>query len=204
MCVALNHKTIMKKILFIYALAVTLIAIWGISRHREAERLDNNQRALTEQVHLYRTRLNESAASVLALQLRCDEFRKMHEEDAKHIRKLGIKIKRLESVARGAVRTEIALSAPLYDTIVLRDTLRHFRWHDPWVEVAGVVRRDSVECHVKSVDTLRQVVHRVPRRFLFIKYGVKAIRQEIISSNPHTQVVYAEYIELKKSRKRKK
>lgn len=82
--------------------------------------------------------------------------------------------------------------------------MRLFEWCDHWVEINGIIRRDSVECHVKSVDTLRQVVHRVPRKFLFIKYGTKAIRQEIISSNPHTRIVYSEYIELKNSRKRKK
>jgi len=35
----------------------------------------------------------------------------------------------------------------------------------------------------------------LPRRFLFIRYGTKAIRQEMVSSNPHTQLVYTEYIE---------
>ena len=56
--------------------------------------------------------------------------------------------------------------------------------------------RDS--CRVESVDTLRQVVHRVPRRFLFIRFGTKAVRQEIVSSNPHTRIVYAEYVRFAK------
>ena len=194
----------MKKILLCYAICATLLAVWGFVRHREAERLENNQTALTEQIDYYRTSLDKSAASVRALQLRCDEFRQMRAEDTQHIRELGIKIKRLESVARSAVQTELRVEVPLRDTVVLCDTLRLFEWSDCWVGVRGVVGRDSVQCHVESVDTLRQVVHRVPRRFLFIKYGTKAIRQEIISSNPHTRIVYSEYIELKKSRKRKK
>ena len=49
-------------------------------------------------------------------------------------------------------------------------------------------------CRIESVDTLRQIVHRVPRRFLFIRFGTKAVRQEIVSSNPHTRIVYAEYV----------
>lgn len=194
----------MKRILLIYALCATLLAVWGVTRHREAERLENNQMALTEQVQHYRTSLNESAASVRALQLRCDEFRQMRADDAARIRALGIKIKRLESVAHGAVQTRLRVEVPLRDTIILYDTLRAFEWRDPWIEVCGVIRSDSVECRVMSVDTLHQVVHRVPRKFLFVKYGTKAIRQEIISSNPHTRIVYSEYIELKKNRKRKK
>ncbi len=97
----------MKKILLCYALCATLLAVWGFVRHREAERLENNQTALTEQIDYYRTSLDKSAASVRALQLRCDEFRQMRAEDTQHIRELGIKIKRLESVARSAVQTEL-------------------------------------------------------------------------------------------------
>ena len=47
----------MKKILFIYALCATAVAAWGILRHKEAQRLENNQTALSEQVEHYRTRL---------------------------------------------------------------------------------------------------------------------------------------------------
>ena len=194
----------MKKVITIYALCATLVAVWGITRHREAERLDNNQTALMEQVRIYRTRLDESVASVRALQLRCEEFRRLRADDARRIRELGVRIRRLESTSTTATETRLEIAAPLCDTIVLCDTLRAFSWRDAWVSVDGLIRPDSVECCVKSVDTLRQVVHRVPRKFLFIRYGVRAIRQEIISSNPHSHIVYSEYIELKKSRKRKK
>ena len=114
-----------------------------------------------------------------------------------------------------ATATEIDVQVPLHDTIVRRDfaavcdsgrlaaavrfdTVRSFRWRDPWVTVEGRIRGDSVACRVESVDTLRQVVHRVPRRFLFIRFGTKAVRQEIVSSNPHTRIVYAEYVRFAK------
>lgn len=51
---------------------------------------------------------------------------------------------------------------------------------------------------IESRDTLRQIVHRIPRRFLFIRWGTKALRQEIISSNPHTRIVYSEYIRIER------
>ena len=49
-----------------------------------------------------------------------------------------------------------------------------------------------------SADTLRQVVHRVPRRFLFIRWGTKALRQEIVSSNPHTRIIYSDYVKFER------
>lgn len=75
---------------------------------------------------------------------------------------------------------------------------RTFRWGDGHVDVRGVVTHDSVLCDIVSVDTLRQVVHRVPKRFLFIRYGTKAIHQEIVSSNPHSRIVYTEYIQVRR------
>lgn len=193
----------MKRILFIYALCATAVAAWGVLRHKEVRRLENNQTALSEQVEYYRTRMGEQAASVRALQLRCDEFREMHQADARRIRDLGIKIRRLESSATASLESKVEVRTIVRDTVILHDTLRVFHWCDEWVTVDGRIGRDSVTCEVTSIDTLRQVVHRVPRRFLFIRYGTKAIRQEIVSSNPHSRIVYADYIELYKRRKRK-
>lgn len=135
--------------------------------------------------------------------------------DAERIRQLGIRLRRVEAAATLATATEIDVQVPLHDTIARRDfaavcdsgrlaaavrfdTVRSFRWRDPWVTVEGRIRGDSADCRVESVDTLRQVVHRVPRRFLFIRFGTKAVRQEIVSSNPHTRIVYAEYVRFAK------
>ena len=197
----------MKKILLIYAMGATLLLILcvAIMRHsyREVARLSNNNEALTSEIKLYKSRLNESAASVVALQLKLDEYRKQNARDAKRIRELGIRLRRVESVAKAATESRVEFSAPMRDTVILRDTLKLFRWSDRWVRIEGVLRNGNVECSVESVDTLHQIIHRVPRKFLFIRYGTKAIRQEIVSSNPHTRVVYADYIELPKRRRKR-
>lgn len=192
----------MRKILFYYSVVATLLLITcGLYLHHSANevaRLRNNNEALASEATLYKTRLNESAASVVALQLRIDEYRKQHERDTKRIKALGIRLRRVESVATAATQSQVKFVAPRHDTIILNDTLSLFRWSDSWVKVEGSIHNDKVECKVESLDTLRQVIHRVPRRFWFIRYGTKAIRQEITSSNPHTRIVFAEYIELPK------
>ena len=177
----------MKKFLLLYALAVTLSLAGVLRRYRtETRRLEQNQRALLSRAG-----------------------------DAERIRQLGIRLRRVEAAATLATATEIDVQVPLHDTIARRDfaavcdsgrlaaavrfdTVRSFRWRDPWVTVEGRIRGDSADCRVESVDTLRQVVHRVPRRFLFIRFGTKAVRQEIVSSNPHTRIVYAEYVRFAK------
>ena len=167
----------MKKFLLLYALAVTLSLAGVLRRYRtETHRLEQNQRALLSQVERYRTRAGEAAASAEVLQLRCREFERLRAGDAERIRQLGIRLRRVEAAATLATATEIDVQVPLHDTIARRDF--------------------AAVC--ESVDTLRQVVHRVPRRFLFIRFGTKAVRQEIVSSNPHTRIVYAEYVRFAK------
>ena len=192
-------------------MGTTLLLIVGaaIVRHFHIEnaRLSNNIEALTSETTLYKTQCDESAASVVALQLELDEYRKQHAHDTKRIKALGVKLRRVESIATTASQSALDIVSPLRDTIfierVLSDTAKLFSWRDDWVRLEGMIRNDTVKCHIESVDTLRQVIHRVPRRFWFIRYGTKVIRQEITSSNPHNRIVYAEYIELPKRRQKR-
>lgn len=159
-----------------------------------------------DSVRYYRTENGKNAASVQRLELSAAEIRAERDDVAAECRNLHIKIRRLESFSTAQTQTIVDLKTRLCDTVVLhdrnsiivRDTLRLFRWRDSWVTVEGLIEGDSVGCRIESIDTLHQVVHRIPRRFLFIRWGTKAIRQEIVSSNPHTRIVYTEYIELKK------
>ena len=168
----------MKKYLFAYAVLATALLFFTCRHYRaENRRLVENQTALAADVTRYRTRLGAEAASVQALRLRCGEFETLRAADAEQIRRLVVRI---------------------HDTLPVRDTVRMFRWRDPWISVEGRIGRDSAACRIRSVDTLRQAVHRIPRRFLFIRWGTKALRQEIVSTNPHTRIVYAEYVKIER------
>ena len=180
------------------ALLLSLLYIRGLTA--ENRRLEANHATLLGEVELYRTKAGESAASVGVLTLQLDEMREQRAADARRIRDLDIRLRRAESYARSVTTSSYEVTMPLRDSIIVRDTLRDtvriFLGGDVWSRVAGVIRGDSLRYSVQSIDTLFQVVHRVPRRFLFFRYGTKAIRQEIVSSNPHTRLVYSEYVEL--------
>ena len=197
----------MKKYLLLYAVAVTALFAFTYRRyHAENRRLVQNQSALAADVAHYRTRAGQEAASAQVLRLRCGEFEALRAADAEEIRRLGLKIRRLEAAAKAVTATEATIRTPLRDTVVIRlrdslpvrDSVRLFRGSVAWVTVAGRIGRDSAECRIRSVDTLRQVVHRIPRRFLFIRWGTKALRQEIVSANPHTRIVHAEYVKIER------
>ena len=200
----------MKKFIF-WAAVVALISVvvCGVVIHHlinENARLRSNELALLEGVEYYRTESGKSAASVEILELELSEFRAQRQRDAEEIASLGIRLRRAESYAKSVSVTTLADTVVVRDTVVLYDTVampaRHFAAADAWSRVEGVLFGDSLHYAIRTTDTLHQVLHRVPRKFLFIPYGTKAIRQEVWSSNPNTELIYTEYIELPRRKKR--
>ena len=199
----------MKKYLIIICLALAVLCAWlgqALSRcNKDMERLQNNQNALMQEVRLYETKLGESAASVQRLQLTKDELEGKYKAICQEAEDLGIKLKRLQSVSQTTTQAEIHAKAEIRDSIIYKpeihlvDTLKAFCWKDPpWAFVDGVIDSGKVDLSISTNDTIIQIVHRVPKKFLFFRFGTKAIRQEIISKNPHNRIIYSEYIELKK------
>ena len=199
----------MKKYLIIICLALAVLCAWlgqALSRcNKDRERLQNNQNALMQEVRLYETKLGESAASVQRLQLTKDELEGKYKAICQEASDLGIKLKRLQSVSQTTTQAEIHAKAEIRDSIVYKpeihlvDTLKAFSWKDPpWAFVEGVIDSGKVDLSISTNDSIIQLVHRVPKKFLFFRFGTKAIRQEVISKNPHNRIRYSEYIELTK------
>ena len=201
----------MKKYLLIACviLAVLCASLLGAVREltQEKDRLTGNQEALMEEVQYYQDEAGRQAASVQRLELSKSELEAYNGELTQRIEDLNIKLKRVQAATTTATQTNVEIKTIIKDTIIYVDTvmlvLPAIKWQDPWVNVDGIIKPDStVDLSIQSVDTLFQVVHRVPKKFWFIKYGTKAIRQEITSSNPHTKIVYSEYIELEGRKKK--
>ncbi len=184
-------------LLIITAVAIALGAV-AVHLYDQNQRLRANHYALTEQLVLYRTAANESAASVGVLQLRLEEFKRLRSEDCRTIRELGLRLRRAESYAKMAMQGSYSSTLLLRDTVIDYDTIRLFEAADEWSRLQGELRGDTLNYALHTVDTLHQVVHRIPRRFLFFRFGTKGLRQEIVSSNPHTTLVYSEYIDIVK------
>lgn len=171
------------------------------SHHRALENIE----ALSEEnAHLRRhiSTLADSLAthhlSVPRQRLSRGELREFRPEEYDAIRGLGVRPRRVESIASVVSITGLDLLLE-HDTMAvatIHDTLRPLVWHDGWVGVTLTPRPEGVGVRVTSTDTLHQVVHRVPHRWWIFSWGTRAIRQEIASSNPHTRLVYAEYIVL--------
>lgn len=197
----------MKKLFWAYTLVVTvLLAVvisGGLSQRNTIERLERNNRALSQDLEHYVTENGKQAASIEALELTTRQFRQMCADKDAEIKALGLKVKRLKSISQAVTETRVDTVTPFVtsgprDTLPVLEPIGHLEWADAWVSVKAEVNGGLARVSVSSRDTLRQYVHRVPWKFLCFRFGTKGIRQEIVSSNPHTQIVYAEYIEFVK------
>ena len=185
--------------------AVVSLSCWLGNVRTEKKRLANNQEALLTDVEYYKTESGKNAASVLKLELSKSELERHCQDLTKTVEDLNIKISRIQSVSTTVTKTEVEIQTVVRDSIVYRDlpiSIKVINWRDPWIKLNGVLDGDTFSAKIESVDTLQQVVHRIPKKFLFIKWGTKAIRQEVVSSNPHSKIVYTEYIELKGRKKK--
>ena len=198
-------KRMVVRITVIIAVIAAFILLWRLYRfeYHERQRLEANQHSLLTGVEYYRTRDSLSAAGVERLTLTNREFRRHAEELKQTVEDLQLKVRRLQSASRTAVQTEYPVEVRLRDTVMMRDTvtvadtLSRLHYVNPWVTLDGVIAGNFFRGRIESRDTLIQVVHRVPRRFWFIRWGTKAVRQEVTTRNPYSRITYTEYIELK-------
>ena len=178
-------------------LLLLILALGALAESvREGRRLASNQRSLVAQNQALRSEVVAQEQSVARLRMTVGELEEFRRADAERIRELGIKLRH----ARALTLTE---SIQRLDTIVvadlrplLSDSLYRLQLRDGWVSLDVEVRPREAHISLTSCDTLFQVVHRVPWRWWIFSWGTKAIRQEIRSSNPHSRLVYSEYIEI--------
>ena len=179
------------------------IASTMLHSHREVQRLRANNETLTERMLLYRTKHDKYAASVAEMRLTINELRQQHADAIAEIRNLEVKLRRVERYNRTATATIIR------DTLIIREIPKSNTppqperdYDDGWVRISGTIAGDTMALEVVSHDTLHQVLHRIPRRFLGIPFGTKYLRQEVWSSNPHTRIVYSEVLRIDRHARR--
>lgn len=184
----------------ILILALTLLLILALGALgvsiRRGHRLAANQESLVAENQSLRSEVMAGERSIARLRMTVGELEEFRREDAQRIEELGIRLRHARSLT--LVESIQRLDTLLTPTPppILSDSLYRLHLRDGWVSLN--VELDPSQAHISftSCDTLFQVVHRVPWRWWIFSWGTKAIRQEIRSSNPHTRLVYAEYVEI--------
>lgn len=199
-----------KKFAFMYLCAGLLVAliffVWlYFDAKAEQYRLKQNQSLLLHngKVEITETNSGNSHASMPAITLRTDEFKQGRDTLAKVAKEVGIKPSRISDAATASTVTSADVETPVIhpsnDSLCAHppaDSLVCFSWHDAWMSLSGCVSDSLFRGTITSADTLDIIVHRVPKRFLFFRFGCREVRMDIVSRNPHTRLSYARYYKI--------
>lgn len=179
----------------------------------EAERTKENQDILLHngRVEIGRTQSGRPRASVSAIALKTSDLKRNPDSLlAVNRKELKIKNSRIMAAATTSTTTKVdvkaAIQAVPHDTCSHRlsgpyrlpDVSQTVSWSDPWITLRGEIEGDSMQMHIESRDTLQMIVHRVPKKFLFFRYGTKGVRMEVVGQNPYSQLSYPKVIMFRK------
>lgn len=176
------------------------------NQKKEIERLEQNQIALSDTLKTYKTKDGKNAASIAELTLSNKEFKELCGEQKKIIDELGIKVSRLQNISTTGTDTNVKVETILKDTTiyVVRDSImilkpaKNFSWSDTWNRIEGYIESDTIHCNYNGVDTLTVAAVRVPKKFLFFRWGTKRIDVHIVNTNPKTAITYNKTVKITK------
>jgi hypothetical protein len=204
----------MKKYIYIVTGLAILLSIIFVQRHqikaakKDRDTYRQNTHTLMSDIDRYRVNDSLQAASIGELSLTVGEYEKYRQEDMKLIKNLKVDKSRLQQVIAAQIKTACELSGTFRDSIVrrgtlfdsiYRDTLKYISINDRWFDLTGCIDANyKFTGRFESRDSLLYVEHVIPKRFWFIKWGVKERRQEIVSRNPHTRIEGAEFVTIRK------
>jgi hypothetical protein len=170
----------------------------------EKELYQKNTDVLMGKVEAYKANDSLNVVSIGRLELKLSEYKKYRAENLELISSLKVDKKRLEQITTAQTQTIYELKGSVRDSIVyvdnyIVDTLRCLDIANKWFDLHGCInKKNEFSGTFENRDSLVYVEHVVPKKFLFIKWGVKERKQEILSKNPNTKIVNAEYISIRK------
>lgn len=197
------------KVIFLVLIPLALVVAFKECHdlRGEAERTKENQDVLLHngRVEIGRTQSGRPIASVSAIALKTSDLKRNPDSLlAVNRKELKIKNSRIMAAATTSTTTKVdvkaAIQAVPHDTCLLSgpyrppDVSQMVSWSDPWITLRGAIEGDSMQMHIESRDTLQMIVHRVPKKFLFFRYGTKGVRMEVVGQNPHSQLSYPKVI----------
>jgi hypothetical protein len=200
----------MKKYIYIGLIIATLVSVIGwqherirvISSDRDYYRQDTH--ALLGDIRRYQTNDSLNVVSIDQLELKVAELNRYRSEDMRLIESLQVDTKRLQQITTAQIQTIYELRGTIRDTIIYRDnhttdTLRCIDIANQWFDLSGCIDPNfKFVGRFENRDSLLYVEHIIPKRFWFIKWGIRERRQELVSRNPHTVIVGAEFITIRK------
>lgn len=167
--------------------AVTKMVDTIRKQRAEIGRLERNVEAMNDVQIEYKTKLGDAAAKRKALEMSHKELKKLKKINAdlyKEVDALNVRVKDALSATRTVTKTVIK-------EVVRTDTVAGeliAEYRDAWNTIQARVKQDSTELSYQGRDTITGVITVRKKKFLFFRWGVKAIEHDISNKNPKAKI----------------
>ena len=186
-----------------YIIAIIILAACYISFNHlknENKKLKANQETLLDSVKSFKVSDSLKAITVCNLELSLKQYKKYHADDAILIKQL--KGQKPEVIIKPSVQTEYKIRTELKDSIIYKDTLKTILYKAKWNYISGFVDKDTINLNIINYDELLITESLQKKKFLFFRlpisiFGYKRKVLNVISKNPNTKIISAEYITIK-------
>ncbi len=167
----------------------------------ERDKYKENTSALLSDIKRMRIDSTTTAVDVKVLKLSLDGYKHYRAEDAKQIEKLGVKLRDLQTAAKHNLEVNAAIQAELQDSSIIRDTVvvqvKKIEMNTLYLKVNGIIENNQLSGNIYLPVNLHQAIWIEPKhRFLWWKWGVKAVHQTISNDNPYVEIKYSEVVEI--------
>ncbi|MBF0575517.1 hypothetical protein IR022_06000 [Dysgonomonas sp. GY617] len=188
-------------------MCLSLTVLFQYERNRQLSNERNRYKGNTISLlsDMKRLQIDSTAMAVdtKVLRLTVEELEDNRAEDLEQMRKLGVRVNSLQAIAKHSVEVNAPIQAEVKDSVVIRDTVtvrvKTIKMDTPYLQVSGVIENNQLTGNIHLPVHLHQAVwveHKL--RFLWWRWGVKAIHQTISSDNPYVEIKYSEYIMIEK------
>ena len=172
----------------------------------ERDKYKGNTAALLSDVEIFKMRDSLNAARVESLQLTIKEFERFRASDAELIRELKARNRDLSAVNTTQSQTIINLKATPRDTVIIvRDSIVtpavSVHCGDAWFDFDGLLTKDQFTGTLKNRDSLLLAETVKYKRFLGFLWKTRRVqdrRVDVVSRNPHTQILGVEHVVIEK------
>ena len=172
----------------------------------ERDRYAGNTAALLSDVEHYRVRDSLNAARVQSLELTLKEYERFRADDAALIKQLKQRNRDLAAVNKTQSKTIIDLRAVPKDTVVLvRDSIITpavaVHCGDAWFDFDGILMANQFTGTLKNRDSLLLAETVKYRRFLGFLWKTRKVEDrqlDVVSKNPHTEIMGIEHVVIEK------
>ena len=165
-----------------------------------SEQLAGNYEALTDTVRAYRFKVDKlttlNAAIAYRASVEVSEWKKRNKQDAELIRKMGVKLNRLQSVTTS---TLVTVDTVKVDSIVYVQGKTEYQFNSEFMKAdvsINYIEPDKSELNYEYRNDLILTNEFRQKKFLFFKVGKKFKTAHIVSKDKNCKVVWFEYNEI--------